>query len=174
MLEVGNGLFQLVVNGQRASQSPHTVCACAEFIHCFFCGFVNARMTDQSQITVGGIHAHLASVNHSLCAAAHFLHRLVVKIEIICLKLRNAVIHRLNAAGDCVIGSVKIHELPPKLECCKFSLGVWFCLVGYRLQVTSYVGQPSASFFNSASSKIFTPSDFAFSAFEPGASPSTR
>ena len=41
----------------------------------------------------------------------------------------NAVVHRLDAAGDGVVGVVEIHEVPPKAEWRKFSRGEGFCLV---------------------------------------------
>ncbi len=129
MFEVRDGLFEFVVQGQCASQSPHAVRAGAEFVHRFFCGFIDARMSDQSQITIRGVHAHLTSIDQNLRIGKNLLRGLVVKIKVICFQMGNAIRHGFDAAGHSVIGVVKIHGLPPKLECCKFSLGVWFCLV---------------------------------------------
>src|SRR3989304_175365 len=121
MFEICDGLFEFVMNRERAREGAHTGRAGAEFIHSFFCGFIDARMTDQSQVTVGSVHAHLSSTHEHLCSAAHFFHRLVVKIQVVSLKIMNAIRHCFDTTGHSIVCSMKIHDEASKKGCCKFS-----------------------------------------------------
>ncbi len=80
MLEIGDGLLEFRMQFQRAGQAAHAVRPGAVLVDGVFGGLVDARMADQSEVTVGGKHAHFAAAHQHSSAAAQLCDGLVVII----------------------------------------------------------------------------------------------
>ncbi len=59
-----DGFFKFGVQGQRSGQQAHTVGSGAEFIDGSLGCRVDARVTDQPKIAVGGVHPHFSPAHH--------------------------------------------------------------------------------------------------------------
>ena len=72
---------------------------------------VDARVADQAQVAVGGIHAHFATIDEHAGAAVQLAHRLVVKIQASFLAFIHALVHGADSLHDGIVRSRKIHKL---------------------------------------------------------------
>ena len=117
MFEVGDRLFEFSVDRQRACQRADAVRPRPELVHCGFGGRVDARVVDQSQVAVRGVHPHLAPVHAHLHPRQDLLHRLVVEIKIVRLEHRNAFRECLNAAGNGIVCFLEIHARLLERDC---------------------------------------------------------
>src|SRR5512145_982274 len=103
MLKVRNGFFEFGVKCQSSRQRPYTVRTGAEFVHGLPGSFIDARVVDQTQITVGGIHSHLAPAYPDTHAGEYLLNRLVVEIKVVLLYMGNTVRDGPDAADHCIV-----------------------------------------------------------------------
>ncbi len=117
MFEVGDRLFEFGVDRQRAGQRADAVRASPKLGHRGFGGRVDARVVDQPQVTVRGVHPHLAAVHAHLHPWQDLLHRLVVEIKIVRLEHRIAFRECLNAAGNGIVCILEIHARLLEWDC---------------------------------------------------------
>ena len=102
-------LLEFGMNGQRARQSADSVRPRAELVHRSLGRSIDARVTDQTEVTVGGVHPHLTPIDAHLHAGENLLHGLVVEIKIVRPEHLLSVGESLDAAGHGIIGIVEIH-----------------------------------------------------------------
>ena len=106
VLEFCDSALQLQMQIQRARQQPHAVGAAAIFLQRPSSGGVDARVTQQSQVSIGGQHQHGAPVDNHLGAALQLRNRLVVEIHVVVAQALHAFIHRADARLNAVFGRV--------------------------------------------------------------------